>query len=323
MNQIKNLIDLIGNTPIVQVKRLDVGKCNLFLKMENTNPGSSIKDRVALNIIENAEKKGLLNKDSVIVEASAGNTALGLSLIARIKGYRSIVVILDKMNENKILHLKAIGAEVITTRSDVGPDNPEHYVNVAKKIANETPNSFFASQFTNMDNPKTHELFTGPEIYKQLNENVDAVVCGVGTGGTISGLGKFFSEHSPKTEMILADPSGSIIKDAVENNVTKEADYSWLVEGIGEDFIPDTLDLKYIKKGYEVSNIEAFDTIRELALKEGILAGSSSGTLICAALKYCKEQEVSKNVVTFVCDNGEKYLNTAYNEIWLKKQKLI
>ena len=246
MNQIKNLIDLIGNTPIVQVKRLDVGKCNLFLKMENTNPGSSIKDRVALNIIENAEKKGLLNKDSVIVEASAGNTALGLSLIARIKGYRSIVVILDKMNENKILHLKAIGAEVITTRSDVGPDHHDHYVNVAKKIANETPNSFLASQFTNIDNPRTHELFTGPEIYNQLNQNVDAVVCGVGTGGTISGLGKFFSEHSPKTEMILADPSGSIIKDAVENNMTKVADYSWLVEGIGEDFIPDTLDLKYI-----------------------------------------------------------------------------
>ena len=323
MNQAKELIDLIGNTPIIQVKRLDTGKCNLFLKLENTNPGYSIKDRVALNIINNAEKDGLLNKDSTIIEASAGNTALGLALIARIKGYKATVVILDKMNENKIFHLKAIGANVITTRSDVGPEHPDHYVNVAKKIAEETPNSFYASQFTNINNPKAHELSTAPEIFNQMNGNVDAIVCGVGTGGTISGIGKYFSEHSPKTEMVLADPEGSIVKDVVEKNEVKEADYSWLVEGIGEDFIPDTLDLKYIKKAYSVSNKEAFDTIRNLASTEGILGGSSSGTLIAAAIKYCKDQTIKKNVLTFVCDNGEKYLNTAYNESWLKEKNLI
>ena len=319
----KELIDLIGNTPIIQVKRLNTGKCNLFLKLENMNPGYSIKDRVALNIINNAEKDGLLNKDSTIIEASAGNTALGLALIAKIKGYKATVVILDKMNENKIFHLKAIGAKVITTRSDVGPGHPDHYVNIAKKIAKETPNSFYASQFTNMNNPEAHELSTAPEIFNQLEGNVDAIVCGVGTGGTISGIGKYFSEHSPNTEMVLADPEGSIVKDAVENNKTKEADYSWLVEGIGEDFIPDTLELKYITKAYSVSNKEAFDTIRELAASEGIIGGSSSGTLISAALKYCKDQDTEKNVITFVCDNGEKYLNTAYNETWLKEKNLI
>ena len=323
MKEIKSLIDLIGNTPLVQVKNFDTGNCNLFLKMENMNPGSSIKDRVALSIIEDAEKKGLLKKNSTIIEATAGNTGLGIALIAKLKGYRAKVVILDKMNDNKVLHLKALGAEVFKARSDVGPESPEHYVNVAKKLCNETPNSFMASQFTNPSNPLAHELTTGPEILKQLDGNVDAIVCGVGTGGTISGLGKFFSEHSPLTEMILADPKGSIIKDAVENKEIKKADYSWLVEGIGEDFIPETLDIKYIKKAYEVSNEEAFSAIKELALKEGILAGSSTGTLISAALKYCKDQKKEKNVVTFVCDNGEKYLNTAYNKLWLKEKNLI
>ncbi len=293
MKKIKSLVDLICNTPIVQAKNLDTGKCNLFLKMESLNPGSSIKDRVALRIIEDAEAQGKLKKGSTVVEATAGNTGLGLALIALLKGYKSKVVILDKMNHNKILHLKSLGAEVILARSDVGPDSPEHYVNVAKEVANNTPDSFMANQFTNMSNPQAHEY---------------------STGGTISGLGKFFSEHSPKTEMVLADPKGSIVKDAVENKPLKKADYSWLVEGIGEDFTPDTLELKYIKKAYEVTNEEAFSMIRELALKEGILGGSSSGTLISAAIKYCKDQDKEKNVVTFVCDNGEKYLNTAYNE---------
>ena len=323
MKEISSLIDLIGNTPLVQVKSFDTGSCNLFLKMENMNPGSSIKDRVALKIIEDAEKSGELNRGSTIVEATAGNTGLGLALIAKLKGYKAKVVILDKMNENKVFHLKALGAEVFKARSDVGPDSPEHYVNVAKKICEETPNSYMASQFTNPSNPSAHELTTGPEIFNQLDGNVGAVVCGVGTGGTITGLGKFFEKNSPSTEMVLADPKGSIVKNAVESNEFKDADYSWLVEGIGEDFIPETLDLNYIKKAYEISNEEAFNIIRDLALNEGILAGSSSGTLIAAALKYCKEQEKNKNVVTFVCDNGEKYLNTAYNKLWLKEKNLI
>ena len=323
MKEIKSLIDLIGNTPLVQVKTFDTGSCNLFLKMENRNPGSSIKDRVALKIIEDAEKSGELNENATIVEATAGNTGLGLALIAKLKGYKAKVVILDKMNENKIFHLKALGAEVFKARSDVGPDSPEHYVNVAKKICNETPNSFMASQFTNPSNPSAHELTTGPEILRQLDGKVDAVVCGVGTGGTITGLGRFFEKNSPSTEVILADPKGSIVKDIVEKKEPREADYSWLVEGIGEDFIPETLDIKYIKKAYEISNKEAFDTVKKLALYEGILAGSSTGTLISAALKFCKVQEKEKNVVTFVCDNGEKYLNTAYNELWLKEKNLI
>ena len=323
MSKIQSLTDLIGNTPIVQVKNIDTGHCNLYLKLESMNPGSSIKDRVALKIIEDAEKNGELTKGSTVVEATAGNTGLGLALIALLKGYKAKVVILDKMNLNKIYHLKALGAEVTLARSDVGPDSPEHYVNVAKKICEMTEKSFMANQFSNKSNPIAHEETTGPEIFDQMNGDVDAVVCGVGTGGTISGLGKYFSKVSPKTEMVLADPKGSIVKDVVENNEVKPADYSWLVEGIGEDFIPDTLDIKYIKKAYEVTNKEAFETIRILAQKEGIIGGSSSGTLISAALKYCKDQVTKKNVVTFVCDSGEKYLNTAYNKEWLKEKNLI
>ena len=323
MKDIKSLVDLIGNTPIVQAKNIDAGKCNLFLKMENMNPGSSIKDRVALQIINDAEKNGDLLKGSTVVEATAGNTGLGLALIALLKGYKAKVVILDKMNQNKIFHLKSLGAEVMLAKSDVGPDSPDHYVNMAKRVAAETHNSFMANQFTNKSNPLAHELTTAPEIFSQMDGDVDAIVCGVGTGGTISGIGKFFEKNNPKTEMVLADPEGSIVKDAVEKKPLKDADYKWLVEGIGEDFLPDTLDLKYIKKAYSVSNEEAFQTIRTLALKEGILGGSSSGTLICAALKYCHEQKEKKNVVTFVCDNGEKYLNTAYNSEWLKEKNLI
>ena len=324
MTNVKTLIDLIGNTPIVQVKNMDTGPCNLFLKLEGNNPGSSIKDRVALQIIETAEREGKLKEGSTIIEASAGNTAMGLALIAKLKGYKAKVVILDKMNKNKILHLKAIGAEIIMARSDVGPDHPEHYIAIAKKLADEMPNSFFASQFTNMSNPLAHELTTAPEIYNQLDGDVDAIVCGVGSGGTISGIGKYFNEHSPKTVIIAADPKGSIIKDTVEGNEIKPIEGSgWLVEGIGEDFIPDTLNLEYVTKAYEIDDKEAFKTIRDVAYNEGILGGSSCGTLIASALRYCREQVVKKNVVTFVCDNGEKYLDTAYNDNWLKEKNIL
>ena len=324
MADVKTLIDLIGNTPIVQVKNMDTGPCNLFLKMEGMNPGSSIKDRVALNIIETAEREGKLKPGYTIIEASAGNTAMGLALIGKLKGYKAKVVILDKMNANKIFHLRAIGAEVIMTRSDVGPGHPEHYITMAKRIADETTNSFFSSQFTNLSNPHAHEISTAPEIYKQLDGKVDAIVCGVGSGGTITGIGKFFHEHSPRTEIIVADPKGSIIKDSVEGNDIADIPGSgWLVEGIGEDFIPDTLNLDYIHKGYEIDNEEAFRTIRDVAMSEGILGGSSCGTLIAAALRYCKEQTKEKNVVTFICDNGEKYLNTAYNENWLREKNIL
>ena len=324
MPDVNTLLDLIGNTPIVQVKNMDTGPCNLYLKLENMNPGSSIKDRVALNIIETAEREGKLKPGYTIIEASAGNTAMGLALIGKLKGYNTKVVILDKMNHNKILHLRAIGAEVVVVKSDVGPNDPDHYIAVAKRMAEETPNSFFAGQFSNMSNPLAHELSTAPEIYNQLDGNVDAVVCGVGSGGTISGIGKFFKEKSPKTQIIVADPKGSIVKASVEGKDTRDIPGSgWFVEGIGEDFIPDTLNLSYIDKGYEIDNDEAFKTIRDVAISEGILGGSSCGTLIAAALRYCREQTEEKNVVTFICDNGEKYLNTAYNEEWLKKKNIL
>jgi len=320
MADVKTLIDLIGNTPMVQVKNMDTGPCNLYLKMEGMNPGASIKDRVALNIIETAERDGLLKPGYTIIEASAGNTAMGLALIGKLKGYKSKVVILDKMNNNKILHLKALGAEVLTARSDVGPDHPEHYIAVAKKLADETPNSFFASQFTNMSNPLTHETSTAPEIYNQLDGKIHAFVAGVGTGGTISGIGKFLKSKNKKCELVLADPKGSILKDLIKTGKINKNVGSWIVEGIGEDFCPPLLDTSLIDHAYSISDFEAIDSCRKLLQNEGILAGSSSGTLLATALKFCKAQKVKKNVVTLICDAGDKYLRKIYNESWRVKE---
>ena len=269
MVDVKTLIDLIGNTPIVQVKNMDTGPCNLFLKMEGMNPGSSIKDRVALNIIETAEREGKLKPGYTIIEASAGNTAMGLALIGKLKGYKAKVIILDKMNNNKILHLRAIGAEVIMTRSDVGPDHPEHYITMAKRIADETPNSFFASQFTNTSNPLAHELSTAPEIYNQLDGKVDAVVCGVGSGGTISGIGKFFHENSPHTQIIVADPKGYVkIGEGCWGAPVRKPDdaKSWTID-LGSFNSFDMLDVS--EKEITIRTIKFEGQPKVAALKEG------------------------------------------------------
>ena len=264
MDNPNSVLDLIGNTPMLKTKNLDTGKCELFLKLECQNPGGSIKDRIALKMINDAEKEGILKPGGCIVEATAGNTGLGLCLVAAAKGYRMIIVVPDKMSKEKIYHLRAMGAEVIVTRSDVMKGHKDYYQEIAEKISKEE-NAFYINQFCNQSNPQTHYESTGPEILRQMNDDVDAVICGVGSGGTITGLANFFKENSSKTEMILADPQGSILVDYLETGKFGEAG-SWIVEGIGEDFIPDTLELKYIKKAYEVTNEEAFSMIRELAL---------------------------------------------------------
>ena len=315
MDNPNSVLDLIGNTPMLKTKNLDTGKCELFLKLECQNPGGSIKDRIALKMINDAEKQGLLKPGGCIVEATAGNTGLGLCLVAAAKGYRMIIVVPDKMSKEKIYHLRAMGAEVIVTRSDVMKGHEEYYQEIAEKISKEE-NAFYINQFCNKSNPQTHYESTGPEILKQMNNNVDAVICGVGSGGTISGLANFFRENSSKTEMILADPEGSILVDYLETGKFGEAG-SWIVEGIGEDFIPEIADFTNVKKGYTISDEESCATAREVLLKEGILAGSSSGTLISAALKYCREQTTPKRVVTFACDSGNKYLSKVFNDNWL------
>lgn len=318
-----NVMDMIGNTPLVEVQNLDTGPCRLFLKLESQNPGGSIKDRIGKSMIEAAERDGLIHPGGTIIEATAGNTGLGLALVAAQKGYKMLLVVPDKMAQEKIFHLQALGAEVRLTRSDVGKGHPEYYQDMAETLAKEIPNSFYANQFGNAANPHAHETTTGPEIWEQMEHAVDAVVCGVGSGGTITGLSRYFAKVSPDTEMILADPEGSILAHYVNTGELKDEVGSWVVEGIGEDFVPPVSDFTRVKKGYYVSDREALLTARELLHKDGILAGSSSGTLIAAALRYCREQSSPKRVVTFVCDSGNKYLSKMFNDYWMLDQGFL
>ncbi len=312
-----NILETIGNTPMVELRKQDTGLCRLFVKLENQNPGGSIKDRIALSMINDAELSGKLKPGGVIIEATAGNTGIGLALVARIKGYKVILVIPDKMSQEKINLLRTMGAEVILTRSDVNKGHPEYYQDMAVRIAGETPNSFYTNQFGNPANPLAHETTTGPEIFKQLDGKVDAVVCGIGSSGTLTGLTHYFQKVKPDVEMVVADPQGSVIKDFVTKGSFSGAG-SWFVEGIGEDFIPMIADFSLTKKAYTISDEESFIMAHNVLREEGILAGSSSGTLIAAALKYCKEQLQPKNVVTFVCDSGNKYLTKMFNEFWMR-----
>lgn len=311
-----NVLEMIGNTPMLELKQLDTGPCRLFVKMESLNPGNSIKDRIAVSMIAAAEKDGRLKPGGHIVEATAGNTGLALALVAGQKGYTLTVVVPDKMSDEKISHLRAMGAEVVMTRSDVAKGHPEYYQDVAARLAAARPGTLYINQFSNPANAQAHYDTTGPEIWKQMDGKVDAFVAGVGSGGTISGVGHYLRERNPACEMILADPAGSILAPLVNEGKTVEAG-SWLVEGIGEDFVPSICDLKLVNRAYTVTDAEAFMTARELLCKEGVLAGSSVGTLLCAALRYCREQKQPKRVVTLICDSGAKYLSKMFNDFWM------
>lgn len=317
----KSILDTIGNTPMVELTHTDTGLCRLFVKLENQNPGGSIKDRVGLSMITEAEKQGKIKPGDTIIEATAGNTGIGLALVARLKGYKLILVIPDKMSQEKINHLRALDVEILLTRSDVGKGHPEYYQDYAQRIAEER-GAFYANQFENPANPLAHETTTGPEIWEQMEHRIDAVVLGVGSSGTISGLTQFFQKVSPQTEFVLADPKGSILADYINKGILRTDAGSWLVEGIGEDFVPSIADFSLTKKAYTVSDKESFDAVRDLLKNEGILAGSSSGTLLSAAISYCREQTTSKRVVTIACDSGNKYLSKMYNDYWLLDQGL-
>jgi len=317
-----NVLESIGNTPLIEVKRLDTGPCRLFLKLENQNPAGSIKDRIGRSMIEAAQADGSVKSGGTLVEATAGNTGLGLALVAAQLGLKLIIVVPDKMAQEKIFHLRALGAEVILTRSDVGKGHPEYYQDMAERIAEET-GGFYVNQFDNPANALAHETTTGPEIWEQMAHKLDAVVCGVGSGGTLAGLSRYFAKVAPEAEMILADPEGSILAEYVTTGELSTDVGSWLVEGIGEDFLPPVADLSRVKKAYTIPDREAFQIARELLAKEGILAGSSSGTLIAAALRYCQAQSEPKPVVTFVCDSGNKYLSKMYNDYWMLDQGFI
>ena len=316
------ILSLIGNTPLVEITRLDTGPCRLFVKLESQNPGGSIKDRIALSMIAAAEQDGRLKPGGTVVEATAGNTGLGLALVARAKDYRVLLVIPDKMSAEKVLHLKALGAEIRMTRSDVTKGHPEYYQDMAERLAGEIPGAFYVNQFGNPANPLTHERTTGPEIWEQMQHDVDAVVCGVGSGGTLTGLSRFFAQVSPRSEMVLADPEGSVLAGYVETGKIGSAG-SWVVEGIGEDFIPPIADLSRVRKAYSISDAESLATSRELLKAELILGGSSAGTLVAAALRYCRERTQPGRVVTFIPDTGSKYLSKMYNDYWMVDQCFI
>ena len=314
-----SVLDLIGKTPLVEITRFDLGPCRLFLKLESANPSGSIKDRPARAMIEAAERSGDLKEGGTVVEATAGNTGVGLALVASRKGYRTVLVVPDKMSREKILHARALGAEVVLTRSDVGKGHPDYYQDLALSIVEKTPGGFYANQFANPANPAAHAATTGPEILDQMGGDVDAVVVGVGSGGTLTGVGRYMREASPKTQMVLADPQGSVLAPLIETGRMEEAG-SWAVEGIGEDFVPPNCDLSLVKKAYSIADPESFGASRELLAREGILAGSSSGTLLAAALRYCREQEAPKRVVTLVCDSGAKYLSKVFNDAFMAQE---
>jgi cystathionine beta-synthase len=316
-----DVLSLIGNTPLVRIGRIDTGLCELYVKLENQNPGGSIKDRIGLSMIEAAEKSGAIGPGATLVEATAGNTGLGLALVAARKGYKLVLVIPDKMSQEKIHHLRALGAEVRLTRSDVGKGHPEYYQDYAERVAREL-GAYFVNQFDNPANPLAHELTTAPEIWEQMDGRLDAVVCGVGSGGTLTGFSRYFARVAPNVELVLADPKGSILADYVATGKVGSAG-SWLVEGVGEDFVPAICDLSRVRRAYSIADDESFVTARTLLKEEGILAGSSSGTLLAAALRYCREQVTPKRVVTLVCDSGGKYLSKMFNDYWMRDQGFL
>lgn len=315
-----SVLDLIADTPVIKAQHLDTGRCELYLKLENQNPGGSIKDRIGLYMIEAAERRGDIQPGATLVEGTAGNTGIGLALVAQQKGYKLILVIPDKMSREKIFNLKAMGAEVVLTRSDVPKGHPEHYQDLAARLARETPGGYFVNQFGNRDNPDAHEQGTGPELLRQMADvgGVDAVVVGSGSSGTVTGLSRCFAEHAPEMELILADPEGSILAEFAMHGTTHGPSGGWQVEGIGESSAPPVIaDFSRVAKAYSISDQESFLTARELLAKEGILGGSSTGTLLAAALRWCREQTEPKKILVFVPDTGNKYLSKLYNDYWM------
>ncbi|MEI6056386.1 MAG: cystathionine beta-synthase [Lentisphaerota bacterium] len=310
MQYYESVLEKIGHTPLIKLskigKTLDV---NLFAKVEYFNPGGSSKDRIALTMIEDAEKRGVLKPGSTIIEATAGNTGAGLAMVAAVKGYRCIFVMPDKMSEEKVNLLKAYGAEVVITPTSVAPDSPQSYNGVADRLAREIPNAFRPGQFTNPKNPEAHYFTTGPEIWNDLNGKIDVFVAGMGTGGTISGVGKFLKERNPNIKIVGADPEGSILSG--------DTPKSYKVEGIGEDFIPLTFNRQVIDDMVRVSDTEAFEVTRRLAREEGLLVGGSSGTAVAAALRYANRVPFGSNIVILLPDTGRNYLTKIFSDKWM------
>jgi len=316
----RSILETIGNTPLVQLPKIMANaRCLALAKLEMMNPGGSVKDRIGEKMIADAEAKGLLKPGGTVIEPTSGNTGLGLAMVAAIKGYRAVFTMPDKMSREKIDLLKALGARVVVTPTAVPPDHPDSYYKVAERIHRETPNSVLPNQYANQANPQAHYATTGPEIWRDTDGKVTHFVCGMGTGGTISGVGKFLKEKNPRIRVIGVDPLGSILKDYFYKKEIIKA-HTYKIEGIGEDFVPEATWFDYIDDVVKVGDKEAYLMTRRLAREEGILAGSSSGAALVAARQVAEGLGPDSVLVVLLPDTGERYLSKAHNEEWLKEQ---
>ncbi len=323
MHYYDNVLGLIGRTPLVKLNRLTREiKATVLAKMENLNPGFSVKDRIGVAMIEAAEQEGMLKPGGTIVEATSGNTGIGLALAAAVKGYKCIFVMTDKASVEKSRYLKALGADVVITPVSAKPGTPDHYVSTAKRIASETPNSFYPDQYSHPANPEAHYRTTGPEIWEQTEGRVTHFVAGIGTGGTISGTARFLKEKNPEIRIIGADPYGSVFKTYKETGKLVEST-PYLVEGIGQEVIPPNVHIKYVDEVINITDRESFEMSRQLGRLEGLFCGGSTGTNAVAALRVARELNADAVVVFIVCDTGEHYLTKHHSDEWMKEKRLL
>ena len=321
-----NIIGTIGHTPLVRLNRLARGlRCTLTAKVEFFNPGGSVKDRIALNIIEAAEREGRLKPGGTVVEATSGNTGLGLAIVCAIKGYKSVFVMPDKMSAEKIRLLRAYGSKVVITPTAVGPDDPRSYYKVADRIVEETPNAILANQYHNPENPRSHYQTTGPEIWQQTAGQVTDVIIGMGTGGTITGVGRYLKEQNPKIRIVGVDPLGSLLYETHKLGHVPDDPHpkTYKTEGIGEDFLPSAMDLSVVDEVLQVGDKETFLTTRRLVREEGIFAGGSSGTAVAAALRYCRNLGPERLVVVILPDSGSRYLSKVFDDDWMRENGFL
>lgn len=318
-----DILEAIGNTPLVKLNRVARGvEGELFAKCEFMNPGGSIKDRIGAHIIQEAEREGLLKPGGTVVEATSGNTGIGLALAAAIRGYQTIFVMPDKMSEEKRQNLRAFGAKVVITPTGVPPESPQSHYSVAARLAKETPNSFYSNQYHNLKNRETHYRQTGPELWKQTGGNFDAVVIGMGTCGTIAGIGKFLKEKKPSIKVVGIDPKGSILKDLFETGKAPSS-HSYKVEGIGEDMVPANLDFSVIDEIVRVEDKESLLMTRALLTKEGIFSGTSAGAAVVGAVRYMSQTHKPQRVVVILPDSGNRYLSKVFNDAWMVENSFL
>ncbi|TMI63849.1 cysteine synthase [Candidatus Bathyarchaeota archaeon] len=322
MQYYDSILGLIGNTPLVRLNKIAKNvKPIMLLKLESLNPGGSVKDRIGIAMIETAEKQGFVKPGGTIIEPTSGNTGMGLAMAASVKGYKMIFTMPDKMSEEKRSLLRAFGAEVVVTPTNVPPDSPQHYIRVAERLARETPNSFMPNQYVNKMNPLAHYQTTGPEIYRQTDGELDMLVCGVGTGGTITGTGRYLKERKRKIRIVGVDPEGSIFYQRFQGK--KEEAHPYFVEGIGEDFMPGTFDMSLVDEFVRVSDRDAFHMARRLAREESILVGGSGGAAVVGALKMAEGLMEKQVVVTLLPDTGRNYLSKLFSDKWMSEKGFL